>query len=371
MKKLTILHTEASMGWGGQEIRILNEMLGMQRRGHEMLLAAPSGARIHERALNAGIQTFAVRMDRCNFAPGAFELGRILREHRVSILNTHSSRDSWMGSLAGRFAGVKVLRTRHISSALNKSPLTRLVYGPLCDGIITTGRFIGTQIANELGITPHKIHSIPTGIHVEKFVGADGGKVRAELGLSAGSLVVGVAAVLRSWKGHLVLLEALPLILSACPGVKLLIAGDGPMRPEIERKIAGLGLFGSVVLMGHREDIPEVIHAFDVAIMASYASEGIPQFVLQAMAAGKPIVGTRVGGIPEVVHHGVNGVLIEPRQPGRIAEAIQPLLADAERRRKMGEAGRRMARENHTEDRMLDRLEELYTRILGSGKQGR
>jgi glycosyltransferase involved in cell wall biosynthesis len=359
-----ILHTEESTGWAGQEIRILGEMLGMKGRGYDVLLATPAHTTIFKKASAAGIEIFPVRMNKSDIVRGAFELSAIIRKRGVSLVNTHSSRDSWMGSIAGRMTGAKVIRTRHISSALNKSPLTRLVYGPLCDGIITTGEFIKEQLVRELNITPLKVLSIPTGIDVQRFASADGSKVRAELGLGAGDIVLGTAAALRSWKGHEYLLRAVQLILRDFPEVKLVLAGEGPYRPKVEAWIKELGISGSVFLLGHREDVPEVIKAFDVSLLVSYASEGIPQFVLQSMAAGKPVVGSTIGGIPEVVVDGVNGALVPPRDPHAIADALRAMLLEPETRRRMGEAGHRMALESHTSERMLDSLEELYCKIL-------
>src|SRR5512143_3521915 len=178
MSRPRVLHTEESDGWGGQEIRILAEMTGMKARGYDVLLATPGHTTIFARASEAGIETFEVPMDRRSFVRGTLALAGIIRRRGVDIINTHSSRDSWMGGVAGRLAGAKVLRTRHISSEIRKNPMSRLVYGPLCDGIMTTGEFIRGQLIRELGLDPAKVHSVPTGIDVEKFVRASGDAVR-------------------------------------------------------------------------------------------------------------------------------------------------------------------------------------------------
>lgn len=361
---MTILHTEASRGWGGQEIRILNEMLGIKSRGYEVLLATQPDSSIYGRARERGIKVMGLRMDAAHFIPSALALRNIIKQNNVKIINTHSSKDSWIGSIAGRLAGVKVLRTRHISSKLNKGRLTRLVYGPLCDRIITTGKFIRNQIIDELALAPDKVRSIPTGIDIERFKTADGAKIRSELGIASHAPVLGIAAVLRSWKGHSHLISAMPDILSAFPDARLMIVGDGPRRARIELEKRELGLGESVILTGHREDIPEVISSFDIAVIASYASEGIPQFALQAMASGRPVVGTKIGGIPEVIHHDVNGLLVDSGNPLLIANAVKTLLGNPEKMKRMGEAGRRMAVEGHTTGKMLDSLEALYGSIL-------
>ncbi len=360
-----VLHTEASVGWGGQEIRILGEMLGMKQRGHMVALAAPGHARIYKRASEAGIKVFGVDFDRENLLITGHKLRKLIQSERIQILNTHSSRDSWAGGLAGRIARIKVVRTRHISSRLRPNPFTRLVYGHLNDGIVTTGNFIKEQLVRELGISPDRIYSIPTGIDVGMFADADGGRVRREFGIAADEPVIGIAAALRSWKGHLHILRAMPEVLRRFPKARLLIAGEGDLRKGITELAAELELRDSVILAGHREDMPEIIAAFDVSVMASYASEGIPQFALQSMAAGKPVAGTQTGGIPEVIRDGVNGCIVPPKNPEALAGAILKLLSDPEKAREMGLQGRRMALLGHTRERMLDDTEALYRKVLG------
>lgn len=363
MKPLTILHTEASNGWGGQEIRVLNEMLGMRARGHRMLLAAPPSARIFHRASEAGIQSFPLAMDAVHFVPGVIQLMTLIRKCTVSLINTHSSRDSWIGGIAGRLSGIKVLRTRHISSRLNSSPLTRLVYGRICHGVITTGEFIKAQLMTELNVDADRIFPIATGIDVGHFRNGDGKAFRQEGGIHTDAMVIGIAAVLRSWKGHLDLLQAMKAVISAHPDSLLVIAGEGPRRRVIEPAIKDLGLEAHVKLLGHRDDIHRVISGFDIAVLASYASEGIPQFILQAMAAGKPVVGTRVGGIPEVVRDGVTGILVPPRDPEAMAQAIRDLIEHPERRAAMGQEGFLAVNRGCTLDAMLDRIEALYASL--------
>jgi glycosyltransferase involved in cell wall biosynthesis len=364
MKKPVILHTEVSNGWGGQEIRILNEMLGIKERGYEVLLATPGDTAIFGRARMAGIETFDVKMDKYGFWEGVTKLRSVIKANSVSIVNTHSSRDSWMGSIAGRLTGVKVIRTRHISSELNKNVMTRLVYGPLCDAVITTGEFIKGQVVEGLGIRPGKVYSIPTGIDIGKFMNARGDLVRASLDIEDSDVVVGMASVLRSWKGHEYIVRAIREVVDEFPNVKLVLAGDGPWMPTLEIWVREFRLEGKMLLLGHRDDIAEVIQSFDISVLPSYASEGIPQFILQSMAAGKPVIGTTVGGIPEVVHDGITGFLVPPKDPAAIASAIRSLIADPEKMKAMGEAGRRLVIERHTAGAMLDALESLYAKVL-------
>lgn len=364
MSRVTILHTEASNGWGGQEIRIVREMAGIRERGYRVLLAAPKEAVISRRAVQEGLETVCAPMDRRRFIGSVASLRRIIRDHGVDLINTHSSADSWMGSIAGRLEGIAVLRTRHISSPVSGSLFTRMLYGRLCDEVITTGEFIRNQLIGDLGLSPTRVCSIPTGIDCRDFLQRDGSRVRREFGIAPGSPVVGIAAVLRSWKGHLDLLEAMVSVRRAVPEARLMVVGEGPMRERIASRIEELGLGGAAFLTGHRDDIADVVASFDVAVMASYASEGIPQFALQAMASAKPVVATRVGGIPEVVRDGVTGLLVDPRSPALLAQAIVSLIEDPGRRDRLGREGREWATAHHSFEGMLDRLEACYRRLL-------
>lgn len=363
-RELTVLHTEASDGWGGQEIRIYREMLGMRERGYRVLLASPPDAVIHRRSAAAGIQVIPVPMDRLHFVSSVLALRRHIRDNAVDLVNTHSSSDSWISSLAARMEGVALLRTRHISSRVQGGVLNRWLYGRLCHGVMTTGELIRSQLIRELKLDPAKVYSVPTGINLDDFAKADGAPFRHALGIPLNAPVLGIAAVLRSWKGHKVLLNAMPGILAPYPDARLCIVGEGPMRAVLEARIGELNLKDRVIMTGHREDIAEVIASFDIAVMASYASEGIPQFALQAMALGKPVVGTRVGGIPEVVLHGETGLLAEPGDPESLAQAVIALLRDEELRRRLGRNGLHRVASRHSLERMLDQVEECYHRLL-------
>ena len=365
-----VLHTEASDGWGGQEIRIFNEMSGMRDRGYSILLAAPAHSIIYKKATEAGFETFAVPMNRASFIPGVFSLYRLIKRRSVSLINTHSSRDHWIGSIAGRLAGIKVIKTRHISSRFNRSAFTRLAYRGLCDAIISTGEYIRERLRVELGVRPEKVRSIPTGISVERFGSGRRERIRGEFGIPESVKVIGIAAVFRNWKGHIYILRAMSLLLKDFPGVRLMFAGDGPYRPSIEEEIRRLGLGGQVIFTGHRDDIEDVIAAFDIAVMASYESEGIPQFALQAMAAGKPMVGTLSGGIPEVIQDGVTGLLVPPKDPEAMAAAFEKLLSTEGLAGKMGVAAREAVKNNFSFEGMLDKIEGLYEGLLNSSGGG-
>ncbi len=166
-------------------------------------------------------------------------------------------------------------------------------------------------------------------------------------------------SVLRSWKGHLTLLEAVAMLRKKRP-IHLAIAGEGPMRRDLPREIERLQLGDSVTLLGHRTDVPNLLASLDVLALPSYAHEGIPQIILQAQAMARPIVATRIGGIPEVVEDGKTGLLVERKDSQALAEAIGRLLDDPAFARGLGQNGRQQIEAKYSLDAMGERLLALY-----------
>ena len=158
-----------------------------------------------------------------------------------------------------------------------------------------------------------------------------GGDVRAEIGVPAGSPVIGVTARLHTIKGHAYLVQALPEVLRSVPDAHVVLTGDGPDRRDLERMVVGAGLGARVHFLGHRTDVPDVTQVYDVAVVPSLW-ECLPYVLMEAMALGKPVVASRVGGIPEVVADGVTGTLVPPRDSGALAAAIVDLLRIRPRR---------------------------------------
>jgi L-malate glycosyltransferase len=193
----------------------------------------------------------------------------------------------------------------------------------------------------------------------------DPGKVRRELGIAANHPVVLSTGGLRPEKAYEVLIDAAARLVESLPELRVLIAGDGPEREKLEALVTGLGLSGVVTLLGVRNDIPDLLAAADLAVCCS-DFEGGPLSVMEYMGAGLPVVATKVGGLPELVRDGENGVLVPPRDPDDLAESIAGLLVDAGRRRRMGQAGRLLRESEYGGDAFIARLEALYERLLAT-----
>ena len=362
---MRILHTESSLGWGGQEIRVLTEARGVARRGHEVAIAAPPEARLYAAAADYGVEIIALPIARKGLR-GALAVGKLLGARAFDVVNTHSSIDSWHAALACAWASraPAIVRTRHISAPVPRNFASRWLYARAAR-IVTTGEKLRRQVIEETRVDPGRVVSIPTGIDLATFRPGDRLAARARLGLAAGETLVGIVATLRSWKGHLHLLEAFARL--DRPATRLVIVGDGPMRAAIERRTAELGLRGRVTFAGNQRDVAPWLHALDLFCLPSYANEGVPQALAQAMACGLAIVTTPVGSIEELVADGRTGVLVPPSDPVALAAAIRTLLEDPARRAALGEAAAAEARARLGEDAMV----EAMIRVFGEAMRSR
>lgn len=359
---MRIVHTEASLGWGGQEIRILSEAAGMLERGHEVRVLCPPEANIFREGPKRGVPTVALPIGRKN-PRGVMAMRRWLQQHPVDVINTHSSTDSWLVALA--CATLRdpppIVRTRHISAATANNLATRWLYTSATAHIVTTGEALRRQLIESNGYPAANITSIPTGIDTDTFVPGDRAAARRLLGLDADAPTIAIVATLRSWKGHLYLLDALAQLPAE---TRLLMVGDGPYLPQIEKRLDELGLRKRVTMPGQQDDVIPWLRAADVFALPSYANEGVPQAVLQAMMTGLPVVSTAVGAIAEAVEDGVTGALVTPRDASDLARALAALLADPGRSASLGRAGRERARALFSRNSMLDRMECVFRRAM-------
>lgn len=368
MKKFySVLHTESSLGWGGQEIRILEEAKGIRKRGHRLKIACQPGSKLSIKAEEAGIEVIRISMGRISYPSAILKFRRMIENFSIDIINTHSSRDSWLASIAGRLSKRRpmILRTRHLSTPISRSRLSRFLYERLPHKVITTGEAIRRQMIEDNGFDEKRIISIPTGVDLNLFDPERvNGTLRSDWGVPAYVPVIGMVAVIRSWKGHEYFVDAAGIVLKEFPEARFFIVGDGPRKEIVSNYIKARGLQDSIIMTGQRDDIPHVMASFDIVVLPSYANEGLPQSLIQAMAMGKPVIASNVGSIPEVVIDGKTGYLVPPRSPSAIAEKIISLLKDNGLRLEMGDEGRSLVSSRLSLEDMLNRIEALYTDLI-------
>ena len=328
-----------------------------------MVLAAQADAKIARRARALKIPVEVLDMSRSRYLLLVNDFIRIMKKHHIQIVNTHGSIDSWTASLAGRLSAQKpfIVRTRHKSTPISPTIRHRVLYGTLPHAIVTTGETVRQDMINRNGLAGSKIVSIPTGIDLNIYRPmTPKGRVREELQTGPQELVVGTISFLRSYKGLPYFLGAAARVLKSFPDAKFWIVGDGPQKETVKEHIIEEGLQHQVRLTGFREDIPELLAHMDVFVLASIDGEGIPQGVTQALAMERAVVATKVGGIPEVIHDGKNGYLVDPKSSEQLAAKICRLLSDQELRQEFGTCGRDRIHDCYGLNTMLDRTEQLY-----------
>jgi glycosyltransferase involved in cell wall biosynthesis len=368
---LKILHTESSCGWGGQEIRILNEASGFIGRGHQVELVCAPQAEIYEAAVARSIPTHTLPIVKKRLS-GLWAVRRWLvdNQERFDLINTHSSTDSWLFALANASLPkpLPMVRTRHVSTAVNPSWSTRWLYQSATQHIVTTGERLRQHLASQNGFALERMTSVPTGIDPSLFQPRDKHVCRQELGLPENNFLLGIVATLRSWKGHVYLFEALASLQANCPDCRLIVVGDGPNEPKLRQKLTELGIDDRVIFVGRQSNVAEWLNAFDLFCLPSYGEEGVPQSILQAMACALPVVSTPIGSISEAVLDGQTGVLVPARDSVRLADMIQSLYADPVKRQAMGLAGLAHLKSTFSFSQMLNKMEKVFYQVLdGNG----
>jgi glycosyltransferase involved in cell wall biosynthesis len=327
-----------------------------------MFLACRQDARIRPEAENLGIPVFTLPMKSPYDVASILLLRNILKKNRIEIVNTHSGVDSWIGGIAARIAKVPALvRTRHLNIPLKRSLFNFVHYLP--DMYITCGENMKDTLVKECGFPEETVISIPTGVQEHFFEVKRNPEAKVRFGLDRKTTVITNVGILRSVKGHEVTLRAVRAVAQAIPGVTFLIVGDGPRMSDLKKMALDLGIQAHVVFTGFVRDIPEIYSFTDVAILSSW-SEGLPQSLLQAMAAGIPVVASNVGGVPEVVIDGKTGLVFDAGDSEALAEAIVRMATAPSLAVDCTRSARDLIRRKHSAAHMLDRLEALYARLL-------
>ncbi len=363
-KTLSILHTESSIGWGGQEIRILTEAKGMMARGHKVMLLTPPNAEMLPVGQKMGVPVTAIPMEKKRLGSLLALRGWLAQHgHSYDVINTHSSTDSWLTAVACRtLSGMPaIVRTRHVSTAINNHFSTRWLYTQATAHIVTTGEALRQQLHRDNRYALENMTSVRTGIDLQRFRPLDKSAMRVALGV-AERPTLGILATLRDWKGHQDLLNALTLLKPQFPTWQLLILGDGPQRQALENRVDELKLRDTVRFTGNVDNVPEWLSTLDLFTLPSYGDEGVPQGIMQAMACGQAVVSTPVGAIGEAVQDGKTGLMTTPRNPQALAASLARLMGDDVLRNQMAAAGLQYAKEHFGIDVMLDGMLGVFNR---------
>ncbi len=304
-------------------------------------------------------------------------LRETMTEKRIAVLHTHDFYSGALGVTAARLGGVKVIAAqRHLRLSERRIHDwgTRYIHR-LATRLLVNAEGIRDHILKMGSASPGKIVVIHNGLDASPRNEIDARALRerrraellAELGLGAGARVVGCVAGLKPVKGHRHLLEAAAKVMKADARVHLVLVGDGELRDEIAAHARRLGVGAKTSLLGHREDSAQLAAAFDVAVLASL-SEGLPNAVMEAMAAGAPVVATAVGGVPELIEDGETGFLVPPADSDALAERIEYALSQTDLTGLIAMRGRQFIIERFGMERMVAAVEKLYDEVIRASR---
>ncbi len=351
---MRILHTESSNGWGGQEIRILKESMGLRERGHEVVLAIVKGGKLIDYARKEGFTVYEIDFRRSSAFSALRNLLRIISKHKIDIVNTHSSLDAWLGGIAARMSRRKVIRTRHLSTDVRGGLNALLLYRGLADFIVTTSSGIIPKIAAQARLPLSRFRCVPTGVEPFKVAQKEIQEFREKLGVKPTDILIGTVCVIRSWKGIQDLIEAARL-LKGHPHLKWVVVGGG----YIENFRHLVDESTPLIFTGHFDKPYTAIAALDIFTLLSTAHEGISQASLQAAYLKKPLITTTIGGLPEVCLQDITGIQVPPSAPENVAAAVLRLASDPQLRETYGAAAFKLVEDKFTLQHTLDQMEQI------------
>lgn len=362
---MRIVHVDPERSFSGGELQVFLLMEGLRKNGHACWLACVPGGAPGREARERGFETFAIPMRSDLDLLAVPRLRRAFQAAQADLVHLHTGRANWLGGMAARLAGRPAISTRRMDRRVKRNWRTRWIYGSLVRRTAAISPAVERRL-HAAGVPPERTRLIWSSIDPAALAPTKSREsVRAELDVAPDEVLLLAAGALVPRKGLDVLLEALPR-LSA--NVRLCIAGEGPEREALEARAAANPVEGRVRLLGRREDLPDLLAACDLFVMPSRA-EGLGIAALEAMAAGRAVVASRVGGLGELVLDGVTGKLVPPDDVDALSAALSELCADRGLRARYGEAGPGRVADGFQAEQMVQSYEQLYREVLAEERE--
>ncbi len=318
-------------------------------------------------SLGAELPTSIIKMNGAFDTQWARAFAALVRNERVGVIHTHEFTANAYGSLMGQIMGVPVVATVHGKNYFAEQVKRRIAYRYVSrvSRMVAVSEDLKQFIVQRVGVAEHRVNVVYNGVDAAGPLPVDQlSAIREDLRLSEYDHVIGAVGSLYPVKGHIHLIKALPDILKACPKTVLLLVGQGELAQTLKTEVVKLNLDAHVRFLGFRSDVPALLSLFDVFVLPSL-SEGLSMALLEAMAAGKPVVATKVGGNSELVLDGETGFLIDSGSPESISDRIVQVLQDKVGAVRMGDRGRLRVRDKFSFRAMVDKYENYYEQAIG------
>jgi glycosyltransferase involved in cell wall biosynthesis len=360
---LSLFQIDAGKEWRGGQRQSLYLARELVAKGYPFRFVVQPGSPLHEKAASEGLPVLPLPMKSELSFGAALRLARRMRRERCVLAHFHDAHAVSVGGLACRRANVPIrIISRRVDFPLKANALSRAKYTKDIDRIIAISEGVRDVLING-GIAANAIDVVPSGIDFSAFDEVkDRTFLRTEFGFAPDDFLAGIVAALEDHKGHRYLIEAARIIRSRAPKVKIIVVGKGSLELELDKQARDLRVDDLVFFLGFREDVPRLLASLDVFVLSSYL-EGLGTSIMDAMASRLPVVASAVGGIPEVVADGETGLLVAPRSPAALAEAILKLHDDRGLARRLGERGYDVVHEKFSSESMARRIIAIYERI--------
>ena len=349
----------------GAAMQLRDLVGGLKGRGHEVVVATRPSETWSAKAASLGVPHYPIAMRSDVDVRSAVRLARIVRAHRIQIVHAQKGKARTLAIMAGLLVRIPVLvLNRGVSFPLDR--FNRLGYTTRrVTAIVAVCESIKQGLVRE-GVDAERIAVIYSATDTDRFhPGVDGVPIRRELALGPDDFLITQIGV-RSVKGNDDVLDAMVRVHAQVPGARLCFVGAPPARiAQLADKAAARGLAGVVLPLGHRDDVPAILAASDLVVDASYAGLGLTGSLREALAVETPVIGTALEGVPELVVDGETGLLVPPRNPDALAQAILRVLDNPSRARAMARAGRKRVETQFSLEGKILRTEALYRRLLG------
>lgn len=361
-------------------LRIIDEAL---RKGYDVVVNSPTEGKFTRLLEEKRIKVYNIDTRKTFRLDSAFRLAEVIKKEEISLIDSHTPlAGTILSRLSGWISGVPVINHNHCPEFINLNPfigsfqsvLLRITSRLFCGRIIAVSEFVKREIIKQ-GASADKVTVIYNGIDLDNSGRKESRiKIRSEFGLKENQPIIAEVGRLANDKGQHILIQSAPYVVEKFPNAVFMIVGEdlgkkGEYRRELEAMAAGLGMKDKTIFTGYRPDIMDLMEAFDLFVLPSVFTEGLPVVIMEAMLAKKPVIAASVGGSPEIVINARTGTLVRPANPEKLAEAIIYHLSNPGISRQMAENGYELLKQRFSLKQMLDKTMDIYQELM-EGSRG-
>lgn len=366
---IRVLHAIETPGTGGAERVLVDVARSLSADFHSIGMTLVEGWTSGELRRYA-IDTHVLPLQRAFDWRWPARFAKFLRSHAIDIVHTHEFTTTCYAALGSSIAGVPLVSTMHGKNYWPERAYRRRALqwaAGRSHAFVAVSDDLRCFAAQVLSLPAKQVRVVPNGVDLAAFAPNTqaSSRIRSSLGVSSGDVVIVAVGALEPVKGHTALIEAMAQVCQNAPAAKLWIVGEGYLRGELEGLVNSRGLKDSIAFLGWRTDIHDVIAAADLSVLAS-KSEGMPLAVMESMACARPVVATRVGGLPELIEHEVSGLLVQPEDVGQLATALQALVSQPQRRQALGAAAYERASARFSLAAMTASYQQIYREAIAT-----